>query len=58
MSESLYQIPWEQLLTDINKRQVLPIIGPALVTVKNTLPSAKQRSSVASQLESLTASLA
>jgi hypothetical protein len=26
-------IPWDQLLTDIHKRQVLPIIGPALVTV-------------------------
>ena len=24
-------IPWDQLLTDIHKRQVLPIIGPALV---------------------------
>ena len=26
-------IPWDQLLTDIHKRQVLPIVGPALVTV-------------------------
>lgn len=25
---------WDQLLTDIHKRQVLPIIGPALVTVE------------------------
>lgn len=28
-------IPWDQLLTDIHKRQVLPIIGPALVTIEN-----------------------
>lgn len=26
-------IPWDQLLTDIHKRQVLPIIGPALTTI-------------------------
>ena len=28
-------IPWDQLLTDIHKRQVLPIIGPALVTIED-----------------------
>ena len=31
-------IPWDQLLTDIHKRQVLPIIGPALVTVDDSPP--------------------
>ncbi len=31
---SLTETLWDQLLTDIHKRQVLPIIGPALVTVE------------------------
>ena len=33
MPDSDTTIPWDQLLTDIHKRLVLPIIGPALVTV-------------------------
>ena len=33
MSDREAAIPWDQLLTDIHKRQVLPIIGPALVTL-------------------------
>lgn len=41
MPDSAATIPWDQLLTDIHKRQVLPIIGPALVTLEEsgaTLP--------------------
>ncbi len=34
MTDCSETIPWDQLLTDIHKRQVLPIIGPALVTVE------------------------
>lgn len=33
MSDRAAIIPWDQLLTDIHKRQVLPIIGPSLVTI-------------------------
>ena len=34
MSDTADSIPWDQLLTDLQKRQVLPIIGPALVTLE------------------------
>ncbi len=39
MSAAENIIPWDQLLADIHKRQVLPIIGPALVTVDVGGPS-------------------
>ena len=36
MPDSAATIPWDQLLTDIHKRQVLPIIGPAFVTLEES----------------------
>lgn len=34
-SRPLDAIPWNRLLRDIHNRQVLPIIGPGLVTVES-----------------------
>lgn len=36
MSAAENSIPWDQLLADIQTRNVLPIIGPALVTVEES----------------------